>query len=190
MFAADCAPILIESLMPRGPTALLLASAFLISACLSLPASAQQGGRLAGKHGAWSIVCDTSAKDADAPCVMMQNVIAEDRPDIGISVMVLKGGPDTNVIRVLTPLGSLIPRGIWVYVDGARIGAMLFLRCLDEGCYAEVGVDKDSLAKLTSGKKAVFTVFQSPEEGIGFEVDLSGFAESLQALQSTKPQKS
>jgi invasion protein IalB len=42
---------------------------------------------------------------------------------------------------------------------------------------------EDALLKtLRAGKQATFIVFQSPEEGIGIPVDLTGFGEGYDAL--------
>jgi hypothetical protein len=53
------------------------------------PAPGQTSGTVRSDHGAWSIVCDTPAGAAEQ-CALMQNVVAEDRPEIGLSVVVLK----------------------------------------------------------------------------------------------------
>jgi invasion protein IalB len=47
-------------------------------------------GTVKSNHGAWSVVCDKPAGAATEQCALMQNVIAEDRPEVGLSVVVLK----------------------------------------------------------------------------------------------------
>ena len=51
-------------------------------------------------HGAWSIVCDQPAGASGEQCALMQNVLAEDRPELGLSVVVLKtdSGVELNLI--------------------------------------------------------------------------------------------
>ena len=56
------------------------------------------------------------------------------------------------------------------------------MRCFQDGCYAEVILEKPLLDTLKSGKAATFIVFQTPEEGIGIPVDLKGFADGFSAL--------
>src|SRR5690606_37343351 len=68
---------------------LKLASMAAAMALVALPAVAQQTGKIRSTHGAWSIVCDTPAGATAEQCAMMQNVVAEDRPEIGLSVVVL-----------------------------------------------------------------------------------------------------
>lgn len=109
----------------------------------------------------------------------MQNVIAEDRPEVGnLSVVVLKTADrKSKILRVLAPLGVLLPNGLGLNVDGKDIDRAYFVRCFADGCYAEVVLEDELLKTFRSGASATFIVFQTPEEGIGIPVDLKGFAE-------------
>ncbi|WP_204350673.1 invasion associated locus B family protein, partial [Klebsiella variicola] len=86
-------------------------------------------------HGAWSIICDTPAGATSEQCVMMQNVVAEDRPEMGLSVVVLRTADNkAEILRVLAPLGVLLPNGLGLNVDGKDIGRAYFVRCFQDGC--------------------------------------------------------
>src|SRR5437868_1119953 len=70
--------------------------------------AAQPSGTVRSTHGAWSIICDTPAGATSEQCVMMQNVVAEDRPEMGLSVVVLRTADNkAEILRVLAPLGVL-----------------------------------------------------------------------------------
>jgi invasion protein IalB len=113
----------------------------------------------------------------------MQNVIAEDRPEVGLSVVVLKTADrKAKILRVLAPLGVLLPNGLGLNVDSKDIGRAYFVRCFSDGCYAEVVLEDALLKTFRAGQTATFIVFQSPEEGIGIPVDLKGFGEGYDAL--------
>ena len=56
------------------------------------------------------------------------------------------------------------------------------VRCFQDGCYAEVILEKPLLDTLKTGTSATFIVFQTPEEGIGIPVDIKGFADGFAAL--------
>ena len=146
-------------------------------------ALAQQQGTVKSNHGAWSILCDTPAGAASEQCVLIQNVVAEDRPEVGLSVVVMRTADQrARILRVLAPLGVLLPNGLGLYVDGKDIGRAYFVRCFQDGCYAEVILEDSLIETLKNGKSATFIVFQTPEEGIGIPVDLSGFSEGFEAL--------
>jgi invasion protein IalB len=147
------------------------------------PVKAQQPGVVKSNHGAWSIVCDKPAGANEEQCAMMQNVIADDRPEVGLSVVILKTADrKAKILRVLAPLGVLLPNGLGLNIDGKDIGRAYFVRCFSDGCYAEVVLEDALLKTLRAGKTATFIVFQSPEEGIGIPVDLAGFGEGYDAL--------
>jgi Invasion protein B, involved in pathogenesis len=157
-----------------------LAAALALAAA---PAGAQQAGKVKSAHGAWSIVCDTPPGAPGEQCALMQNVVADDRPEVGLSVVILKtADQQSKILRVLAPLGVLLPSGLGLNVDGKDIGRAYFVRCFSDGCYAEVILDETLLKTLRSGSMATFIVFQTPEEGIGIPVDLGGFTEGYAAL--------
>lgn len=164
------------------PALLVLA----LASCLPAGgARAQSGasGTVRSQHGAWAVVCDQPAGAAGDQCALLQNVVAEDRPEIGLSVVALKTADrKARILRVLAPLGILLPNGLGLYVDGKNIGRAQFVRCFSDGCYAEVILAEPLLKTLSSGKSATFIVFQTPEQGIGIPVDLKGFAEGFAAL--------
>ncbi|TKB13788.1 MAG: invasion associated locus B family protein, partial [Mesorhizobium sp.] len=90
-----------------------LAKVILVAAAIALPGAglanaAQPSGTVKSTHGAWSIICDTPAGATSEQCVMMQNVVAEDRPEMGLSVVVLRTADNkAEILRVLAPLGVL-----------------------------------------------------------------------------------
>ena len=135
-------------------------------------------GAVKSAHGAWSMVCETPAGAANEQCALMQNVVAQDRSEVGLSVVVLRTADGkSEIMRVLAPLGVLLPNGLGLNVDGKDIGRAYFVRCFQDGCYAEVILEGQLLEDLKKGTTATFIVFQTPEEGIGIPVDLSGFSD-------------
>jgi invasion protein IalB len=169
------------SLIPLLRTASLAAATVL--SLIGGQALAQQAGTVRSIHGAWSIICDQPAGASDEQCALMQNVIAEDRPEVGLSVVVLKTADrKARILRVLAPLGVLLPNGLGLNIDGKDIGRAYFVRCFSDGCYAEVVLEDELLKSFRSGATATFIVFQSPEEGIGIPVDLAGFADGYDEL--------
>ena len=162
---------------------LLLAAAAVSLLSLAPLAAFAQTGTVKSQHGAWAVVCDQPAGAAGEQCALLQNVVAEDRPEVGLSVLALKTADGkAQILRVLAPLGILLPNGLGLYVDGKDIGRAQFVRCFEDGCYAEVILEDTLRQTLSTGTSATFIVFQTPEEGIGIPVDLKGFSEGFAAL--------
>ena len=161
----------------------LLFAAFSLAAMLAAgPAAAQ--GTVKATHGDWQVRCDTPPGAQSEQCALVQSVTAEDRPNVGLSIIVLKTADNkSRLLRVLAPLGVLLPAGLGLRIDDAEIGRAGFVRCLPDGCVAEVVLDDTLIGKLRTGKAAVFIIFQTPEEGIGIPVSLNGFGPGFDALK-------
>ena len=158
--------------------AVLLAS---LAVLLPVPAWAQ--GVVKAQYGDWQMSCDTPPGASFEQCAIIQNVTAEDQPNVGLSVIVLKTADQkARLLRVLAPLGVLLPNGLGLKIDGTDMGRVAFVRCIPSGCIAEVVLDDQLLAQLDKGKNAMFVVFKTPEEGIGIPVSLTGFAEGFSKL--------
>ena len=160
-----------------GAAALFGLSAFAVSG----GAGAQ--GMVKNTFGDWQMRCETPAGATAEQCALVQNVVAEDRPSVTLVIIVLKTADGkSRLLRVVAPLGILLPSGLGLKIDQTDIGRAGFVRCLATGCVAEVVMDDNLLAQLRGGQAATFIVFQTPEEGIGIPVSLNGFAAGLDAL--------
>jgi invasion protein IalB len=140
-------------------------------------------GAVKSVHKDWQIRCDTPPGAKAEQCALIQSVTAEDRANVGLTVIVLKTADQkSRLMRVVAPLGVLLPSGLGLKIDQADIGRAGFVRCLPNGCIAEVVMDDELIKKLRSGKTATFIIFQTPEEGIGFPMSLAGFGEGYDKL--------
>lgn len=156
----------------------------LAGACLAGAASPVLAqGAVKSQHGDWQIRCDTPPGAKSEQCALIQNVTAEDRPNVGLSVIVLKtADKKQRILRVLAPLGVLLPSGLGLKVDQTDVGRTPFVRCLPNGCIAEVVMDDQLSEHMRKGTTATFIVFQTPEEGIGIPIALKGFSEGFDKL--------
>ena len=166
------------------PIAPALAGAAILLAAVSLFAGhAAAQGAVRSVHGDWQIRCDTPPGAQGEQCALIQSVTAEDRPNVGLTVIVLKTADQkSRLMRVLAPLGVLLPSGLGLKIDTTDVGRAGFVRCLPNGCVAEVQMNDDLLKQLRSGQQATFIIFQTPEEGIGIPMGLKGFGEGFDKL--------
>lgn len=155
----------------------------LLAVALGFSAPAQAQGAVRATHGDWQLRCETPPGARAEQCALVQNVAAEDRPNVTLLVIVLKTADNqSRLLRVVAPLGVLLPAGLGLKIDDRDIGRAGFVRCLNTGCIAEVVMDDALIGNLRGGKTATFIVFQTPEEGIGIPVSLEGFGPGLESL--------
>lgn len=145
------------------------------------PADAQDGV-VKETFGEWKLVCDTPAGASSEQCAIIQLVLDEEA-DIGLSAIVLRTADGkAELLRVVVPLGVVLPNGLGLLVDEQNIGNAQFTSCLADGCYAQVVLNEQLLDTMKNGKSATFVVFKTPEEGIGVPIELGNFAKAYEAL--------
>src|SRR5690606_15044801 len=104
-----------------------LAAALLASFLLAGPAAAQ--GTVRSQHGDWQMSCDLVPGALDEQCALIQNVTAEDQPNVALSVIVLKtADQEARLLRVLAPLGVLLPHGLGLTIHAELSRRVAFLR--------------------------------------------------------------
>jgi len=161
---------------------LLRSLTLLIAVWVGTPNAAAQGA-VKSVHGDWQVRCDSLPGSQENQCALVQSVTAEDRPDVGLTIIVVKTAEQkSTLLRVLAPMSVLLPAGLGLKIDGVDVGRVGFVRCLPNGCVAEIEMDDNLLKQFRTGQTATFIIFQTPDEGIGFPINLKGFGEGFDSL--------
>ena len=162
--------------------AMVIATVAALAGAGTGPVQAQ--GVVKQSFGDWQLRCEKPAGASADQCALVQNVAASDRPNVTLLVIVLNTADGKGrLLRVLAPLGVLLPAGLGLKIDQSDVGRAGFVRCLPTGCVAEVVMDDNLVNRLKAGKIGTFVVFQTPEEGIGVPVTLNGLDKGLEALK-------
>jgi invasion protein IalB len=161
--------------------ALLVAAGLGLALTAASPAASQ--GVVRAKHGDWETRCETPPGASYEQCAVVLSVVDQDRPNLTLVVIVLNTADrKARLMRVVAPLGVLIPAGVSLRIDSEDVGRLSFLRCLANGCIAQLALDEKLLDRLKSGKTATLGVFQTPEQGVGVPASLAGFKEAYEQL--------
>lgn len=173
-----CATLSVEAASPAAPAAPQ-------SSTPPPPSSSAQttaDPAIKGLYGEWALRCDTPAGALAEQCVLVQNVYADGKPDVQLVVIVLKVPDGGHLLRVVVPLGVVLPAGLGLKIDGTDIGRTGFMRCLGNGCMAEVAMDDGLIGRFSTGSTALFIIYPRPDEGVGVPIPLAGFANGLARL--------
>ncbi|MBI1383557.1 MAG: invasion protein [Rhizobiales bacterium] len=160
----------------------LLAILFVLAA--PAPTASAEETTVASQHGDWQKVCKRPAGASEDLCALVQDVTSESNPNVGLSVHFQRTPAGERVLRVFAPLGILLPPGLGLQIDEQKIGHAPFVRCHVVGCFAQVTLTDDLVARFKAGQTAWFIVFQTQEAGIGIPISLSGFSEALASLET------
>jgi invasion protein IalB len=162
---------------------LLSGVALLAAAVLPTGAAMAQQGVIKDKHGDWETRCETPPGAAYEQCAIVLSVVDQERPNVTLVVIVLNTADrKTKLMRVIAPLGVLLPAGVGLRIDDQDFGRLNFLQCLPNGCIAQLAMEDKLLDKLKTGKTATLGIFQTPEQGVGVLAPLSGFKEAYEQL--------
>jgi len=131
----------------------------------------------------WETRCETPPGAATEQCAVVQSVVDDQRPNVTLVVIALKTADHkSRLLRVIAPLGALLPTGLDLKLDAEDVGRMGFVRCLPNGCVAETLIDDKLLQRMESARTMTFVLFQTPEEGIGVPAPLAGFKDAFEKL--------
>ncbi len=166
----------------RGFTRLAAGLGF-FAAALGASGAAEAQGAIQAKHGDWETRCETPPGAAYEQCAVVMSVIDQDRPNLTLVIIVLNTADrKARLMRVIAPLGALLPAGVSLSIDGHDAGRLNFLQCLANGCIAQLALDQPLLDKLKGGKTMTLGIFQTPEQGVGVPASLAGFKEAYEQL--------
>ena len=110
-----------------------LAPVVLVAAMVLTPAThALAQGAVKSVHKDWQIRCDTPPGAKTEQCALIQSVTAEDRANVGLTVIVLKTADlKSRLMRVVAPLGVLLPSGLGLKIDNVDIFVMFLSIAID-----------------------------------------------------------
>jgi len=152
-------------------------------AALAAPDVGHAQGVVRARHGDWETRCETPPGAAYEQCAAVLSVVDQDRPNLTLVVIVLNTADrKARLMRVIAPLGVLLPAGVSLRIDDSDAGRLNFLQCLANGCIAQLALDEKLLDKLKTGKTATLGIFQTPEQGVGVPATLAGFKETYEQL--------
>jgi invasion protein IalB len=166
-----------------GRTLRILSGFALLAASVFAAGAAEARGAVRDKHGDWETRCETPPGASYEQCAIVLSVVDQERPNLTLVVIVLNSADrKARLMRIIAPLGVLLPAGVGLRIDDQDMGRLNFLQCLANGCIAQLAIDDKLLDKLKTGKTATLGIFQTPEQGVGVLAPLAGFKEAYEQL--------
>jgi invasion protein IalB len=133
-------------------------------------------------HGEWEVRCLPDGNE----CFLYQLALdADANPVAEFSLVTLPADSEAMAgVTVVTPLGTLLPAGLVVQVDGGEARRYDFTFCSQVGCFARFGVDDATVAALKRGQAATLQLVSigAPDQPVDLEVSLEGFTAAYDSL--------
>jgi invasion protein IalB len=132
--------------------------------------------------GDWQVRC---APEGDE-CFMYQLAMDdEDNPVAEVSILKLPEQAEADAgVTVVTPLGTLLPQGVVVQIDGGEQRQYPFAWCSQVGCFARFGLARPSIDAMKRGKAGKLTLHAvaAPERPVTLALSLTGFTAAYDSL--------
>ena len=136
-------------------------------------------------YGDWGYKCDKSPDGKEELCFVFQNVTKKEGGQLvlGARVAYRKGQGDPLVV-ITVPLGSLLPPGAALVMEGVEPIKLPFFLCANEGCTTvATPLTPDMVTAMKKGDKAVVRVAAPNKQVVGLPLSLKGFTKALNSLK-------
>jgi invasion protein IalB len=144
---------------------------------------AVETGSVKSLHDNWQVRCLQVGSPPKDQCALVQSVITKETSVTLVAFLIKSVEVESGLLlRVLVPSNVLLPSGLGLRIDKEDIGRAGFVKCVSNGCLAEVTVDDDLLKKMKAGKIATFVVFQAQNTLVEIPMNLTGISSGLAAL--------
>ena len=135
-------------------------------------------------HGDWQIRC-SAARPGDCYMVQLGYDVAGN-PMAEFSLVRFGDGRQAAAgATIIVPLGTALPEGLALSVDGGEVRHYIFDVCTPAGCAANVALPEAQVTALKRGARVTiaFVPISSPDKTVSVSVSLNGFTKAYEALR-------
>lgn len=160
----------------------ITASLLLGSLLLSVPVFAQDD---VTTYGDWGYKCETAPNSNEQLCYMFQNVTKKDSGELvlGARIAYRKDQPDPLLVATV-PLGSLLPPGAALVMDGVEPLKLTYFLCAAQGCTTvATPLPADLVDAMKKGDQAAIRVAAPNQQVVGLPLSLKGFTKAINSLK-------
>lgn len=139
---------------------------------------------LKATHGDWEVRCAGEGEDV---CYISQ--VLENDEGAPLIRAVVRPVPENSqavgLMALQAPLGVVLTRGLQMQVDAGETTTAPYTYCVQNGCYAQIGLAPEGLARLERGAGARITVYsvQQPDEPVQADLSLIGFTKAFDEIR-------
>ena len=140
-------------------------------------------------HGSWDVRCQ-NAQSTESCTMYMLLKDANDNPTAEINIVSLPQGQEAMAgVTLVTPLATLLPRGIAYSIDSDRARRYEFSWCDRGGCVSRFGFTGQEIGFMEKGKMGKLTIVAvaDPANPLTLNLPLDGFKAAWEALVASAP---
>lgn len=143
--------------------------------------------KVAGNFGQWALVCgEAKTKEEKPACSLVQALVERESQKLVFRLTVGYGPKGNLVLRIDSPTGVALQKGLEFSPDAVKIYRLPFQTCVPQGCRALLGVADDLKLDLQKSEKGTITVYALNGQAVQAAAQLNGFADGLAALDKRR----
>jgi invasion protein IalB len=137
------------------------------------------------RYGDWGYKCEPGPEGQGELCYVFQNVTKKDTGQLVLGARVAyRPEQPEPVIVVTVPLGSLLPPGAALVIDGVEPVKLAYFLCANEGCTTvATPLPAAMVEAMKKGTQAVIRVAAPNRQVVGLPLSLNGFTKALGSLK-------
>jgi invasion protein IalB len=148
----------------------------------SLGGTAEPTAEVAGSFGSWTLLCGKEGKDVSERCSLVLPLVEKESQKLMFRVVVTYAPRGELILRVDSPTGLALQRGVEFSPDTKKVYRMPFQTCLPMGCKALLLVSDDLRKELAASAKGSITVYALNGKAVHMLTTFTGFADAMTAL--------
>ena len=134
--------------------------------------------------GDWGYQCEKAPDDKQF-CYVFQNVTKKEGGQLVLGARVAYRPEQTEPLLVVTvPLGTLLPPGAALVIEGTDPVKLPFFLCAAEGCTSvATALPAGMIDAMKKGEQAVVRVAAPNKQVVGLPLSLNGFTKAMDRLK-------
>lgn len=163
---------------------LLGTAALALGLCLAFSHNALAAEDDVETFGDWGYKCEPGQEEGTELCYVFQNVTKKDSGQMVLGARIAYRPDQSDPLLVLTvPLGSLLPPGAAVVMDGVEPLQLSYFLCSQEGCTTvATPIPPALVTAMKKGERAVIRVAAPNNQVVGLPLSLMGFTKAMNTL--------
>lgn len=170
---SSCRAVIIGALLLAGSSTALTTQAQTTAPAAAKPADSS-----------WSVQCEAKSRDALPDCRIEQRAVVTKTGRLLMQITIrVPAETRKPVMMIHGPLGSFLPAGIRLDVDGSELVKLPFQTCEANGCFAGTPVTTDQLRALFGGQKLNVLLQSVNKQPITVPMSLMGFTSAYKKIR-------
>jgi invasion protein IalB len=139
------------------------------------------------QFGQWGLVCSQPKTKEEKPtCSLVQALVERQSKKLVFRVAVGYGPKGNLVLRIDSPTGVALQKGLEFSPGEVKVYRMPFQTCIPRGCSAVLVMEDDLKQDLQKAEKGTITVYALSGQAVRALAELKGFGDGLAALDKRR----